>query len=81
MLISLMTILVACTGSDEQPTQPVEAVQVAVPTVVETVDPVVTVPECVDTTPDDGVEDCTTETVATTTEASTELPTIVVVAK
>jgi hypothetical protein len=80
MLFSIISILVGCSGGEKEATETpatpaaTEAAP-ATPAVVPATEP------CVDSTPDDGVDNCAKDTVTSTTEATADQPTVVVVAK
>lgn len=77
MLFSIISVLVGCSGGEKEATETpaTPAATEAAPVV-----PAATEP-CVDSTPDDGVDNCAKETATLTVEAATTQPTVVVVAK
>ncbi len=80
MLFSIISILVACSGGEKEAAEAPVAPAAAETTPVEAT-PAPAVEPCVDSTPQDPIDDCAKEDVAPATEAVTEQPTVVVVAK
>lgn len=80
MLFSIISILVACSGGEKEAVEAPVAPAAAETTPVEAT-PAPAVEPCVDSTPQDPIDDCAKEDVAPATEAVTEQPTVVVVAK